>query len=90
MLGNKHTIITIPLVIFRIMSPPEAGTEAKIRKFDMTVTVYKDIVGFYITMNKTHFVYTLDSTRQLSNIKPINKMNIVSELMAMLYYFDKF
>ena len=52
------------------MCPSKPSAESKICELYMPVCVYEDIIRFYIPVNKTHFMNTVHSTNQLTDVKP--------------------
>ena len=61
------------LVIFRVMSPPEASTKAKVCQLDVTIGINQNIVRFDISMDKSHLVNTINCTNQLTDVEPEGK-----------------
>lgn len=50
------------VVVFRVVSPTETGTEPKISKFDVPIAIDQYIIGLNITMNESYLMYTFYST----------------------------
>lgn len=57
------------LVVFGVVSPPEASAQAKVSQFDVSITINQDVVGFDVSMDKTHFVDAFHSTGELCDVK---------------------
>ena len=65
--------INIMLVIFRVVSPSEPSTEAKVCQLDVTVGVNQDVVRFDVSVDEPHLVNTVHGANQLAYIKPGRK-----------------
>ena len=64
-------VISIPLVVFGVVGPPKAGTQTKIRQFDMTISVDQNVIRLDVSMDETHLMNTFHGTNKLRNIKSI-------------------
>lgn len=53
------------------MCPPEAGAEAKVGEFDVSVTIYEDVVGLDVAVNEAHLVHTLYRTHKLPDVESV-------------------
>ena len=58
------------LVVFRVVSPSEACTEAKVRKFDVPVAVYQDVVRLDVPVDEAHLVNAVHGAHQLADVEP--------------------
>ena len=63
-------ITTVLVVIFRVVSPSEAGAEAEIRELDVASRVNENVVRLDIPVNKSHGMHAGHCADQLGNIKP--------------------
>ena len=55
------------------MRPSEACTEAKVCEFDVSVSVYEDVIGLDVSVDETHLVDALYSTHKLADVEPVVK-----------------
>lgn len=52
------------------MSPSKTSAKTKVCEFNMAISINQYIIWLDVSMYKTHFMNTLHSTSQFSNIKP--------------------
>ena len=70
--------IDIVLVIFRVVSPSEAGAEPEVRELDVTIVVKEDVVRLDVAVDEAHLVNTVHSTHQLTDVEPENNKKLVN------------
>ena len=73
--GILSRVISVPLVVLWVVRPAEAGTQPKIRQFDVAVSVDQNVVRFNISVDEAHFVDALNGTDQFRYVKPFKTKN---------------
>ena len=56
------SLLTISLVVFRIVRPAKSRAQTEIGEFDVSITVYKNVVWLNVSMNEPHLMNTFYST----------------------------
>jgi len=53
MVGCAHKKLTILLlIVFRVVRPPEAGTQSEICQFNVTLLIYQYVVGLDVSVEE--------------------------------------
>ncbi len=61
------------MIVFGVVGPPEAGTEAEVCQLDVAVGVDEDVVGLDVAVDEPHGVNAFDGANQLGNVKSLKK-----------------
>ena len=69
MLFFKVKLTILVVVVFWVVSPPEASTETKVCELDVALGVDEDVVGLDVPMDEAHGMNALHSARPFSNVK---------------------
>ena len=83
--GILSRVISVPLVVLWVVRPAEAGTQPKIRQFDVAVSVDQNVVRFNISVDEAHFVDALNGTDQFRYVKPWKPKNIFIHSSKLLH-----
>ena len=58
--ANFCQLTILVSVVVRVVSPPEAGAEAKVGELDVALGIDEDVVGLDVPMDEAHSVHALD------------------------------
>lgn len=64
-------MIAVPLVIFRVVRPTEAGAKTEIGELDVAVAVDENVVRLDIAMDEAHLVDALHRANQFRYVEPV-------------------
>jgi len=78
----RLTVGGVTLVVLGVVSPPEAGTQSKVRQTNVSVVVYQYVVRLDVPVYEAHCVDGLDGQNQLGDVE-------LSEVMFKDSFFDQ-
>ena len=65
------------VIVFRVVGPPESGAEAEVGELDVALGVDENVVGLDVPVDEAHLVHAVDGTRQLGDVEPEMKFEVI-------------